>query len=139
MDGYFSIICVFIAAPKENERILRGIGVIIISLTIPLIIVFINYLVIGLELIRIIYLIFIFAYLIVEVLLDYVFKIKFREKPSTHVPYIILEYIACFAFIFNTIEINDIMGWTISIFFWAMLVALIYNIIMRKKKAKENN
>ena len=135
---FISIIGVFIAASKENERTLRGIGVVIISLSIPLIIVFIEYLVIGQELIRILYLIFIFAYLFVELLLDFIFKIEFREKPSTHVPYIILEYVACFAFIFNTIEINAIMGWIVSICFWVMLATLIYFIIMKKKRKKIN-
>ena len=134
---FISIIGVFISAAKEKEKLLRGFGVLIISLLIPLIIVFIDYLVIGLEIMRIIYIIIIFAYLIVELLLDFIFKIEFREKTSTHVPYIILEYAACFAFIFNTIEIDLILGWTVSILFWVMLATLIYYIIQKKKKEKK--
>lgn len=78
----------------------------------------------------------IFAYLIAELLLDYIFKFDFREKLSTHIPYIILEYAACFAFIAISFEINVIMGWIISIYFWVMLGALIYYIIVKKKKEK---
>ena len=134
---FISIIGIFISAARENEKLLRRIGVIIISLIIPLIVVFIDYLVIGQEVMRIVYIIIIFVYLIVELLLDFILKIEFRDKTSTHVPYIILEYAACFAFIFNTIEINVALGWIVSICFWAMLATLIYYIITKKKKEKK--
>ncbi len=134
---FISIIGIFISAARENEKLLRRIGVIIISLLVPLIIVFINYLVIGQELMRMIYIITIFIYLIVELLLDFILKIEFRDKPSTHVPYIILEYAACFSFIFNSIEINEMMGWVVSICFWVMLATLVYYIITKKKKDKK--
>jgi hypothetical protein len=116
---------------------LRGIGVIIVSLMIPLIIVFIDYLVVGQSLMRFIYMIVIFIYLIVELVLDFILKIEFRDKTSSHVPYIILEYAACFSFIFNTFEINEMMGWVVSICFWVMLVTLIYYIITKKKREKK--
>ncbi len=135
---FISIIGVFISVARETEKFLRGIGVVMISLIIPLIIVFIDYLVIGQELMRYIYLAIIFAYLIVELLLDFILKIKFRDKTSTHVPYIILEYAACFAFIFNTITINELLGWIVSICFWVMLVTLMYLIITKKKKEKKH-
>ncbi|MHA2034909.1 MAG: hypothetical protein ACW98X_00660 [Promethearchaeota archaeon] len=134
---FISIIGIFISASKENEKLLLRIGVIIISLLIPLIIVFIDYLVIGQELMRIIYIVIIFVYLIVELLLDFILKIDFRTKTSTHVPYIILEYAACFAFIFNTFGINETLGWLVSILFWAMLATLVYYIFIKKKKEKE--
>lgn len=116
---------------------MRRIGLIIISLLVPLIIVFIDYIVIRQELMRIIYIVVIFAYLIVELLLDFILKIEFRDKTSTHVPYIILEYAACFAFIFNTIKINEILGLVVSILFWVMLATLIYYLIIKKKKEKK--
>lgn len=134
---FISIIGIFISAARENEKFLRGIGVIIISLSIPLIIVFINYLVIGQELIRIVYLVIIFAYLVLELLLDFIFKIEFRDNTCIHVPYIILEYAACFSFIFNTIKINEILGWVVSICFWVMLATLIYYIITKKKRERK--
>lgn len=134
---FISIIGVFISAAKEKEKLLKCIGIIIISLIVPLVIVFMNYLVIGEDFRILIYMTIIFAYLIVELFLDFIFKVEFRDKLSTHVPYIILEYAACFAFIFNSFEINVIMGWVISICFWAMLVTLIYYIIIKKKKEKK--
>ena len=36
----------------------------------------------------------VFLYMLVEWLLDYVFKIDFRTKWSRHIPYIVLEYVA---------------------------------------------
>jgi len=134
---FISIIGIFISAARENEKLLRRIGVIIISLLIPLIVVFIHYLVIGQELRRVIYIIVIFIYLIVELLLDFILKIEFRDKTSTHVPYIILEYAACFAFIYNTLAINETLGWIVSICFWVMLATLIYYIITKKKREKK--
>lgn len=134
---FISISGVFISVAREKKRLLRGFGVTTILLLIPLIIVFIDYLVIGQELMRYIYIIIIFAYLIVELLLDFILRIEFREKTPTHVPYIILEYAACFAFIFNTIEINVVLGWIVSICFWAMLASLIYYIAIKKKKEKK--
>ncbi len=134
---FISIIGVFISVAREKEKYLRGIGIIMTSLIIPLVIVFIDYLVIGQELMRYIYIVIIIAYLIVELLLDFILKIEFRDKTRTHVPYIILEYTACFAFIFNTIKIDEILGWVVSICFWVMLATLIYLIITKKKKEKK--
>jgi len=72
-----------------------------------------------------------------EFLLDMVFKIDFRSKTSRHVPYIILEYAACFSYVFGTLSLDLIIGWIISFFFWTLLGTLVYHIIKQKKKNKE--
>ncbi len=136
MIFFISIIGVFISEAKEKHTLTRRFGIPILALLIPMTFVFIYYLVIGQELKIYIFITLIFAYLIVELFLDFILKIEFREKTSTHVPYIILEYVACFSFIFLAFGINDIIGWVISICFWAMLVALIYFIVTKKKKER---
>jgi len=132
-----SIIGVFISAANEKEKLLRCFGIITISLIVPLIIVFINFLVVREDIRLNIYLILILVYIIAELFLDFIFKVEFRNKTSTHVPYIILEYAACFGFIVISFDINAVMGWVISVCFWAMLAALIYYIIIKKKKEKK--
>lgn len=132
-----SIIGIFISAANEKDKLLRCFGVIIISLLIPLLIVFINFLVVRKDLRLNLYMILILLYIVVELFLDFIFKIEFRNKTITHVPYIILEYAACFSFIFISFSINRTMGWVISICFWAMLVSLIYLIIIKKKNEKK--
>ena len=78
---------------------------------------------------------FVLLYMLVELLLDYVFKIEFREKLITHIPYIILEYIALFALIGISIDLNQTWGWVISISFWILMASLIY--LYRGGKPKE--
>ncbi|MEJ2251212.1 MAG: hypothetical protein P8Y97_16360 [Candidatus Lokiarchaeota archaeon] len=66
-----------------------------------------------------------------------VFKFDFRSKLITHIPYILLEYAACFSFVFAVLNLDLILGWIISIIFWAFLVVLVYYIINQRKKKKE--
>jgi len=131
------IIGIFISAKRKYDKLLRGLGIVTISLSIPLTIVFINYLIIGQELWIIICLVIILLYLFLEFLLDLILKYDFRKKPITHVPYIILEYITFFGFIGITFYIDEICGWIVSIAFWAVLASLIYNLAGRKKKDNE--
>ena len=133
---FLSIIGIFISVKKGREKLVRGFGTVMLSLMIPLSLVFINYLLIGQELWIMIFMILILAYLVVELLLDYIFKIDFRTKASRHIPYIILEYIACFGFIGISFNINENLGWLMSILFWAMLASLIYLYWGKKKELK---
>lgn len=133
----FLIIGIFISAKRKYDKLLRGFGIVTISLSIPLIFVFIYYLIIGQELWIIIYFVFIFVYFFVELLLDFILKYDFRKKPITHVPYIILEYITFFGFIGISFFIDVISGWIVTITFWAVLASLIYLYSGRKKKNNE--
>jgi len=62
----------------------------------------------------------------VELLLDYILQIDFRQRWISHVPYIILEYIALFGLIGISFSINATWGYLVSISFWAVLASLIY-------------
>jgi hypothetical protein len=81
----------------------------------------------------------IISYLLAEFLLDTVFKIDFRSKASLHVPYIILEYAACFSFVFGALSIGMALGWVISFFFWGFLAVLVYYLIKQRKSKKESS
>ena len=108
-------------------------GPILAVLMLPIVAVLINYIVFGKDLRFVIYTILILIYLMAESLLDMVFKIDFRSKTSTHVPYIILEWAAAFSFLFGTITLDITIGWIIALFLWTFIIVLVYYIIKRRK------
>ncbi len=134
---FLSIIGVFITIKKERIDLTKKIGLVMLPLIIPLFFVLINYILIAQDFEMILSIILILAYLIVELLLDFVFKIDFRTKPSRHVPYILLEYVACFSFIINSFKLDAILGWLMSILFWMMMAALIYLYSGKKEKIEK--
>ena len=130
---FSSIICVFILTANDKEDKVKIFGIILFIMIFPLIVVLINYSIIG-DVRFIIFLSLILVYLVLEFLLDQVFKIDFRSKLSQHVPYIIVEWAACFSFLFGALRLDYTWGWIVSFFFFAFIVALIYNIAKLKKK-----
>ena len=124
---------IFIAQKKGRPKWMRGFGTAWLFLAIPLTIVFIRYLSLGKAAWIMIYFSFILFYMLVEWLLDYVFKYDFRAQKRTHIPYIILEYIALFGLIGISFEIDRTWGFIVSFSFWALLGSLIY-LYARKKK-----
>ncbi len=131
------MIIAFILMSKEKFAVLQKVGGIGFSvLLIPLIVILIDYIVVGRGFKLILFTSLIVVYLIAELLLDLVFKINFRSKLALHIPYIILEYAACFSYVFGTLDLDRTIGWIMSGFFWAMLGILIYYIIIRRKNSK---
>ena len=122
---------IFVAQKHERARLVRALGISWLSLAIPLAVVFISY--ITLRRHQLVYFGLIFLYIIVEFLLDYVLKIEFRKKLITHVPYIILEYIALFSFIGISFDIDRTWGIIVSVCFWILMGSLIYLYRGRKK------
>jgi len=133
---FVSMISAILLMTYEKMKTVKIFGLILAILLLPIIAILINYIIIGKDLKFIIYLILILSYLMAEFLLDMVFKIDFRSKTSTHVPYIILEYAACFSFVFGTLSLDLTIGWIISFFFWTLLGTLVYYIFKQKKKNK---
>ena len=136
---FISMICALILMANKKMKTVLIVGVILAVLILPIFVILINYIVIGRDLRLKIFLSLILLYLIVEFLLDRVFKFDFRSKPSTHIPYIILEYAACFSFVYGVLALDRTIGWVISLFFWAMLAALIYYIIKRRRNSKQKS
>jgi hypothetical protein len=68
-------------------------------------------------------------YLILELLLDYVLQIPFREILAIHVPYIVIFYAALFSMIAVSYEKNKRMGYVVIATFWILIGCLIYNLL----------
>jgi hypothetical protein len=134
---FISMISAILLMANEKFKTVRIFGWILAVLMLPIIAILINYVIIGKGLNFIIYTILILIYLLAEFLLDTVFKYDFRSKPSTHVPYIILEYAACFSFVFGVSRSDAILAWIIWILFWALLAALVYYLIKQQKRNKK--
>jgi hypothetical protein len=131
---FVSMISAILLMANEKMKTVRIFGVILAVLMLPILAILISSLVFGKDLQFVIFNFLIFVYLLVEFLLDSVFKIDFRSKPSTHVPYIVLEWAAAFSFLFGVIRLDSTIGWIIAIFFWIFIAVLIYYIIKRRKR-----
>ena len=123
---------------NKKFKTVRITGWILFALMFVLTGILVNFIVVSKDPRLIIYTLLIISYLLAEFLLDTVFKIEFRSKISLHIPYIILEYAACFSYVFGTLSIDITTGWIISFFFWTFLGVLIYYLIMQRKSRKED-
>ena len=130
---FISMISAILLMANNKMKSVKIFGPILAVLMLPIIAVLINYIIFGKDVRFVIFTVLILIYLIAETLLDMVFKIDFRSKPSTHIPYIILEWAAAFSFLFGVIRLDTTMGWIIAIFFWTFILALVYYIIKRRK------
>ena len=68
-------------------------------------------------------------YLVLELLLDYVLQIPFREILAIHVPYIVIFYAALFSMMAVSFEKNKKMGYVVIATFWILIGCLIYNLL----------
>ena len=117
---------VLIATKRENLELRKTLGTAFVSLEIPFAVVFIHFLLEDRDLETMVPFGFVLLYIAVELTLDYVLKIDFRHRPVTHVPYIVLEYLALFSLMGITFSIDRAAGWIVSITFWAVIGSLIY-------------
>lgn len=132
-----SIIAVYISSKKQRMDLVRAFGSITIALSLPLAVVFTQYWIRGEEGWILLGMGAIFIYLLVELLLDFVFKINFRSMLVPHILYIILFYIALFSFIGIAFTIHETWGYIISVLFWILLASLIYSLRGSKPKKGE--
>jgi hypothetical protein len=117
---------VYIASKFDNQVLLQAFGVIVVLLSIPFTISLIGYIKDKAKKKIIISLIIILLYLFLEVLLDYILKIPFREILAIHIPYIIVFYAAAFSMIGVSFNINRKMGFIVLITFCILIGCLIY-------------
>ena len=68
-------------------------------------------------------------YLFLELLLDYILQIPFREILVIHVPYIVAFYAALFSMMAVSYEKNKKMGYVVIATFWVLIGCLIYNLL----------
>ena len=71
----------------------------------------------------------ILIYLLLELMLDYILRIPFREILALHVPYIIVFYGALFSMIGVSLEKNKRLGYLVIATFLILIACLIYNLL----------
>jgi hypothetical protein len=117
---------VYIASKIDSSVLLKIFGGIVVLLIIPFTITFVGYIKMKAKKKIIISHIFILFYLFLELMLDYVLKIPFREILAIHIPYIIVFYAAAFSMIGVSRTINKKMGLLVIATFLILIGCLIY-------------
>jgi len=124
-----SVSVFYIAAKLGNMVLVQICGAIVLSLIIPFTITLLGYIKEKTEKRTIISHAFILFYLFLELLLDYILKIPFREILAIHVPYIIVFYAAMFSMIGVSFDKNRKMGFVVTITFLIVIGCLIYYLL----------
>ena len=117
---------VYLASKFDNEFFLQTFGLIVVLLSIPFTISLIIYIKKKAEKKIIISLAIILFYLVLEIVLDYILKIPFRDILALHIPYIIVFYGATFSMIGVSFNINKKMGFIVLTTFLILIGCLIY-------------
>jgi hypothetical protein len=117
---------VYLSTKLGIMELLRVAGLIVIFLMIPFTITLIGYIKEKAEKKIIISLAIILFYLVLELLLDYILLIPFRDIIVLHIPYIIIFYAAEFCIIGVTFDKNKKMGFVVLATFGILIGCLIY-------------
>jgi len=131
------IAAVFILSRSEKMQLVQRVGLGLIALGIPFTVVLIHTIAAGNNLYIRVALAVVLAYIVTELLFDFILHFDFRSRFITHFPYIILEYGAFVGLIYTAFTINDFWGWAVSVTFWIAMAALIYYFTGKKKSKKK--
>jgi hypothetical protein len=124
-----SVSALYIATKLGNMILMQVCGGIVISLIFPFTITLLGYIRAKAERRTIISHVFILFYLYLELSLDYILKIPFREILAIHVPYIIVFYSALFSMIAVSFEKNKKMSSVVLATFLILIGCLIYYLL----------
>ncbi len=124
-----SVSVLYIATKLENMLLLQVSGVIVLSLIIPFTITLLGHIKEKAKKSIIISHVIILFYLFLELLLDYILKIPFREILAIHIPYIIVFYAAIFSMISVSFDKNRKMGFVVTITFLILIGCLLYYLL----------
>jgi hypothetical protein len=119
----------YIATKLGNMVLVQVCGAIVLSLIVPFTITLLGYMKEKAKKRTIISHGFILFYLFLELLLDHILKIPFREILTIHVPYIIIFYAAMFSMIGVSFDKNRKMGFVVTITFLILIGCLIYYLV----------
>ena len=72
---------------------------------------------------------FILCYLFLELSLEYILKIPFRDILAIHIPYILVFYAALFSMIGVSFDKNRKMGFVVTITFLILIGCLMYYLL----------
>jgi len=117
---------VYISTKLDLTALLQISGFIFVSLIVPFTITLRGYMKNEVEKKIIISNMVILLYLVLELLLDYILKIPFREILAIHVPYIIVFYVAEFSMMSVSFNINRKAGFVVAITFCILIGCLAY-------------
>ena len=121
-----SVSLVYLATKFDNKLLLQVSGSFVIVLIVPFSVTLYGYIKKKAEIKIIIPNIAILFYLFLELLLDYILTIPFRDILTMHIPYIIVFYVAEFSMISVSFERNKKMGFVVLLTFLILLGCLIY-------------
>jgi len=124
-----SVSALYIAVKLGNMVLVQVCSAIVLSLIIPFTITLLGYVKEKAKNRTIISHGFILFYLFLELLLDHILKIPFREILAIHVPYIIVFYAAMFSMIGVSFDKNRKMGFVVTITFLILIGCLIYYLL----------
>ena len=121
-----SVSVLYIATKLDNLLLLRVCSAVVLSLIFPFTFTLLGYAKEKAEKkIMIPHLVILF-YLFLELLLDYILVIPFREILAIHVPYIVVFYAADFSMIGMSFNRNRKMGFVVTLTFWVLIGCLVY-------------
>ena len=121
-----SVSLVYLATKFDNMSLLQVSGSFVIILIIPFSVTLYGYLKKDVNRRIIIQHIPILFYLFLELLLDYIFMIPFRDILVVHILYIIVFYVAEFSMVGVSFERNRKMGFVVLLTFLILLGCLVY-------------
>jgi len=124
-----SVSALYVATKLDEMVIMQVCGGIVISLMVPFTITLLGYVREKAKKRMIISNVFILFYIFLELLLDYILKIPFREILAIHVPYIIVFYAALFSMIGVSFEKNKKMGSVVIVTFLILMGCLVYYLL----------
>ena len=116
----------YIATKLGKMIFVKVFGGIVVSLMIPFTITFMGYVKEKATKKTVTSNALILFYLSLELLLDYIFKIPFREMLALHVFYIIVFYMALFSMMAVSFERNRKMGYVVIATFFVLMGCLTY-------------
>jgi len=124
-----SVSALYVSTKLGDTLLVQVCGGIVISLIIPFTITLVGYIREKTGKRTIISNGIILTYLFLELMLDYVLRIPFREILALHVPYIIVFYAALFSMIGVSLEKNRKMGYVVVVTFLILMGCLTYYLI----------
>ena len=124
-----SVSALYVAAKLGDVVLVQVCGGIVISLIVPFSITLLGYVREKAKRRTIISHVFILFYLFLELFLDYVLRIPFREILAIHVPYIIVFYAALFSMVGVSFEKDRKMGSVVIVTLLILMVCLTYYLL----------
>jgi hypothetical protein len=124
-----SVSALYVGTKLSDIVVVQVCGAIVISLIVPFTITLLGYVREKAERMTLISNAVILFYLCLELVLDYILRIPFREILAIHVPYIMVFYAALFSMIGVSFERNRKMASVVIVTFLILIECLIYYLL----------